>query len=139
MTNTLTSLPSVERAVLVLLQDVAAPSAVTEDMIGGDFNFKPETMAFYIRVARAPGGRGSRLQGDVLIDIDVFALDYGTADSVALALEALLLGYPHVVEVDDRKVVLDNVYQNVGPSELPWDDDSTYRIGSTYSITVRRN
>lgn len=139
MTTTLIQNPSVERAVLALLQDVAVETTVTSDMIGGDFSFDPATQAFYIQISRVPGGRGGQIQGDTLVDVDVFSSDYNIADSVAFAIEALLLGYPHVVEVDDRKVVLDSVYQNLGPSELPWDDDSTYRIGSTYSITVRRN
>ena len=139
MSQTLAKLPSTEKALLALLQAVAADTTVTPEMLGGDFAFDPATMAFYIQIARVPGGRSTRLQGDTLVDIDVFAQDYGTADSVSFAIEALLLGYPHVVEVDGRKVVLDNVYQNAAPAELPWEDDSTFRIGSTYSITVRRH
>jgi hypothetical protein len=138
MSQVITQMPQAEQAVMALVLGLETDPAVDPGWVGGDFAFDPATMPWYIQISRVPGGRAGQIQGNVIIDIDVFASDYLIADSVASALDALLLGYPHVVEVEGRKVVLDSVYQNLGPGELPWEDDSTSRIGSTYSITVRR-
>lgn len=91
----------------------------------------------YVRIERI-GGRSDRIQGDFVIDIEVFHSNYNTAESTALDLEALLLGYPHVVKVGDQHVVFDSVEQNQGPASIFWDDDQVHRLLATYAITVRR-
>ena len=134
---------SVDRALLALLTTqplqigAAEPATAPEAQVGGDFAYDP-SMPWYIRIDKVPGGRSDWYQGDFVVDIEVFAADYLLAESVAFAIEALLLGYPHVVEVDGRKVVFDEVSQNASPAELPWEDDSVSRLGSTYVITARR-
>ena len=139
MTQKLQPYPSAERALRALILNLETDTPVTRALVGGDFRYNPNTMPWYIRVDRVPGGRGGQIQGEQAVDIEVFSRDYLVADSLAFALDALVLGYPHVVEVDDRKVVLDRVFQNMGPADLPWEDDSVFRIGATYSITVRRH
>ena len=140
--TTIRPFASIDRALLALL--VAQPlqiddttTAVPEAQVGGDFAYQP-TMPWYIRIDKVPGGSSDRFGGQFIVDIEVFAADYLLAESVAFAIEALLLGYPHVVEVDGRKVVIDDVSQNASPAELPWEDDSVSRLGSTYVLTARR-
>jgi hypothetical protein len=134
---------SIERALKALIvrdglivEDVATP--VPSELVGGDFGYDPAIMPWYIRIDKVPGGAADRFQGDFVIDLEVFGQDYLATESIAFALDALVLGYPHVIEVEDRKVVFDDVTQNVGPADLPWEDDSTYRLGATYVITARR-
>lgn len=143
MAQTMKPFTSIERAMMTLIVDCGLvingdPTPVPEAQVGGDFGFDPESMPWYIRIDKVPGGSSDRLQGDFVLDLEVFGQDYLLTESVAFALEALVLGYPHVVEVEDRKVVFDDVTQNVGPADLPWEDDSTYRLGATYVITARR-
>jgi hypothetical protein len=141
--TTIKPFASIDRALLALLTsqplqigtDPAAPAP--EAQVGGDFAYEP-TMPWFIRIDKVPGGRSDWYEGDFVVDVEVFAPDYLLAESVAFAIEALLLGYPHVVEVDGRKVVFDEVSQNASPAELPWEDDSVSRLGSTYVITARR-
>lgn len=132
---------SIERAALALLErdfvhESEALSAHPE-RVGGDFAFK-KAMPWYIRIDKVPGGSSDYLQGDFVLDIEVFSGDYATAESVAFGVEALLLGYPHVVEVDGRKVVFDSVTENQGPADIPWEDESVHRLLATFVITARR-
>lgn len=133
---------SMESALMaLLLRDFvfgSDPLSENDSRIGGDFGYDPEAMPWYIRLDQVPGGSSNRFEGDFIIDIEVFGADYLLTESVAFALEALILEYPHVVEVEDRKVVFDSVTQNAGVADLPWDDDSTSRLGATYVITARR-
>jgi hypothetical protein len=141
--GTIKPFTSMERALMALIvrdglvvDGVETP--VDEDQVGGDFGYDPDAFPWYIRIDKVPGGQSDRHQGTFVLDLEVFGADYLLTENVAFALGALVLGYPHVVEVDDRKVVFDDVTENVGPADLPWEDDSTYRIGATYVITARR-
>ena len=135
MTRDVKPFSSIERAMLeIIVRDAEVP----REQVGGDFGFDPATMDYYVRIDRVPGGSSTGLQGDFIIEIEVFGQNYGAAESLAFRLEALALGYPHVVEVDGRKTVFDTVSQNAGVADLPWEDDSTYRLGATYVITARR-
>lgn len=138
MTTQLKPFPSVPRAIRNLILELPVDGGVPTAQVGGDFRFDAAKMPWYVRIDRV-GGQAGQIQGTQVVDIEVFSRDYLVADSLAFALDALVLGYPHVVEVDGRKVVLDEVYQNSGPADLPWGDDSVFRIGATYSITVRRH
>lgn len=134
---------SIEAAVRKLLMSSLPglremPPAEGRKYVGRDFSFDPTTADFYIRLGKVPGP-GGRLETTHIVDIEVFARNYLAAESRSLDIEALLLGYPHVVEVDGREVGFDRVHQNVVPDELPWEDDSVSRVGATYAITVRRS
>jgi len=135
--TTLKPRTAVDRALLALFDRDLEAVRDHPERVGGD-PYATRIDDLYIEIATVPGGSHDQLQGDTVIDIDVYATDYSRAESVAFAAEALLLGYPHVVNVGDRKVVLDRVTQNVGPAERPWEDDSITRIGATYVITTRR-
>jgi hypothetical protein len=131
---------SMERALMALLvRDFVyegEPLSAHDERVGSDF--PDSTDPWYIRIDRVPGGRTGPLEGYDVIDLEVFSTNYLLAESVAFALEALVLGYPWVVEVDDRKVIIDSVTQNVGVADFPWEDDSVYRLGATYVLAARR-
>lgn len=105
---------------------------------GGDFPGPLGPDDVYTRVERVGGGRSDQIEGDFVLDIEQFSRSYSAAESVAFEVEALLLGYPHRVEVGTRNVVLDRVEQNQGPSEVYWEDDDVHRLLATYVITARR-
>jgi hypothetical protein len=128
------------RAVLQLL---LAYDGMPEDpdealaRVGSTFDYTPD-LPWYIRIDKV-FQRTSRLEGQFTFDIEVFGpADTSDAESVSSGIEALVLGYPHVVEVDGVKFVFDTVSQNSGPTELPWEDEAVTRLGATYVITARR-
>lgn len=142
MSQVLQPQSSLERALMALLlrdfEHNGERLADHPERVGGDLAYDAAAMPWFIRIDRVPGGSAGRLEGRTVIDLEVFSGDYLLAESVAFDLEALALGYPHVVEVEGRKVVFDDVTQNVGVADLPWEDDSVYRLGATYVITARR-
>lgn len=104
--------------------------------VGGDLSFTTGD-GWYIRVGEVIPS-SDRIGGSFTFDLEIFGDDYLDTDSRASRLDALVLGYPHVVEVEDRTWVFDTVSQNTGPRELPWEDDEVTRLGATYVITARR-
>jgi len=142
MANQITAFGSIERAVKAFLLKAYPPLAALDPAaadlrVGGDLAFEASSMPWYIRIDKV-GGRSDRFEGDFTVDVEVFGVNYLETESHALDLEALFLGYPHVVEVEDQKVVFDRVSQNTLPDELPWEDDAVTRLGATYVITARR-
>lgn len=135
-TTILPSLPSAERLTVALLQEFMPD--LEDRLIDRIFSYKPKTMPFFVQVQKVPG-RATALEATLVVDIDVFARDPDEAESRSLDIEGVLLGYPHVVRVDGRTVVIDSVTQNTGPAELPWKDDSVTRMGATYAIHIRRH
>lgn len=139
--NTILPFGSIERAVKSFLLTRYEPltelqPADADRLVGGDLAFDA-SMPFYIRIDKVDSIT-DRFQGDFIIDVEVFSNEYLDAESRSLDIEALLLGYPHVVEAEGRTWVFDSVSQNSGPDELPWEDDETTRLGATYVITARR-
>ena len=126
-----TPFPSVERAVRELIE-TKYPTA--DGKVGGDLAFTPGT-GFYVWLGLIPGGSADQLEGEWILDIDVFGDSYGTAMDHALAIEAALIGPRHVTST----MRLDDCTQNEGPAERPWDEESVYRIGATYVFTARRS
>lgn len=132
--------PSIERALLqVILTYDGMPEDANEalERVGGDLAYDG-VMPWYVRIDEVPGGASNQIEGIFVVDVEVFAPEYTIAESVSNDLEALLLRYPHVVEVDDRKVVFDRVTQNSRPNDFPWEDETVTRLGATYVITARR-
>jgi hypothetical protein len=127
----------VRQLILDKLVDPVTSDPVAPELVGGDLAFDAATQPFYIRLNRFAGST-DRLEGRFIFDLEVFGQDWQETESRAGALEALLLGYPHVVEVGDQKMVFDSVFQNVGVFELPWEDDTVNRLGATYVILARR-
>lgn len=129
-----------DRAVLALILTYdGMPEDQTQALarVGGLFDYDGST-PWYVRIDRIFSQSG-QLEGVFTYDIEVFAPADGTlAESVSDDLEALLLGYPHVVEVEDETFVFDTVFQNSGRRPLPWEDESVTRLGATYAITARR-
>lgn len=135
MTQTLQPFGSIERAVLAFLEASYAPLGGHPERVGGDL--PGELSELYVRIDRV-FGRADTFEGSFTVDIEVFHPSYDEAENAAMDIEALVLGYPHVVKVGDRTVVFDRVTENQGPSEVPWDDDNVHRLLATYVITARR-
>lgn len=141
MSNDIKSFGPIGRALLQLVVGYHRSLGLDDDTslarVGGNFAYDPP-MPWYVRIDSV-FRKTNRLEGDFTFDVEVFApADGDAAESVSDDLEALLLGYPHVVEVDEAKVIIDTVSQNSGPRELPWEDEAVTRLGATYVITARR-
>jgi hypothetical protein len=138
MATTVTPFGSVELALKDLLVRDYAPLTNLDERIGGEF---PGTIdQWYIRIDKVPGGSTNSFEGDFILDIDVFSDDYLNADKIAHDIEAVLLahGY-HVVISAGKRWVFDDVFQNIGVSDRPWDgDDDVFRMSATYTLTARR-
>lgn len=140
--NVIKPFGSMERALkaflIASLPDLVALDPDAADArVGGDLAFNKRTMDWYIRIDKV-SSTADRFEGDFTIDVEVFSGNYLDAESRSLDIDALLLGYPHVVRVEDQTVVFDKVFQNAGPDDLPWEDDEVSRLGATYVITARR-
>jgi hypothetical protein len=121
--------PMVEMAVKELIEALY-PAAVGK--VGGDLAYESgDDLYVFIGLI---GGSTTQVDGQWVVDIDTFAPSYAAAMQASLDLEALLIGPRHVTSV----MRLDNTYQNEGPVERPWDDDTVFRVGATYAFTARR-
>lgn len=120
----------VEKAVKELIE---ARYEAAQGKVGGDMSFEAGE-GFYVWIGLVPGGSTNETQGEWVLDIDVFGDAYGTAMGHALGVEGALIGS----RLHTPTMRLDNCYQNEGPAERPWDDESVYRIGATYTFTARR-
>lgn len=123
--------PMIEKAVRALIE-TKYPEA--DGKTGGDLSYTAGD-GFYVWIGLVPGGGSTEVDGEWIVDIDVFADSYGEAMGRALMLETLLIGARHVTEV----MRLDNIYQNEAPSERPWDDEQVFRVGAVYTVTARRS
>lgn len=133
MSNTVKPFPT---PVLLALKALLETDLDSGDSVGGDFSYVGGS-GFYQRIGLVDS-RSDRFGGTFVVDVEVWGSDYLETESRANRVEALLLGYPHVVEVDSHTWVFDTVSQNTGPRELPWEDDEVTRLGGTYVITARR-
>lgn len=122
--------PLVERAVKELIE-TRYPQA--DGKVGGSLSYE-KSQELYVWIGLIPGGTTNEIEGEWIVDIDVFANSYSVAMTHALALEAILIGARHTTSV----MRLDNCTQNIGPAERFWDDESVFRIGATYVFTARR-
>ena len=123
--------PSIEQAVKDLISLTYPPAA---NKIGGDYRFQAG-QDLYVWLSLVPGGSTDRVNGTWTLDVDIFGATYGGTMAHALALEAAILGPLRPTAT----MVIDNVYQNIAPSQRPWEDDSVFRIGATYVFTARRS
>jgi hypothetical protein len=130
---------SIELAVKTFLtQNYAALIALSDPgaAVGGDYSYNAGD-GMYFRIEKTTSN-SDRFGGTFVLDIETWGDDYLGTESRAMDIDALLLGYPHVVEVGAQTWVFDTVSQNTGPQELPWEDDAVSRLGATYVITARR-
>lgn len=121
--------PMVERAVKELIESVYTPAA---DSVGGDLSY--DGAGLYVWLGLVPGGQTTQIEGLWVVDIDCFDQSYGAAMDHALALEALLVDRNHATST----MRLDRCTQNAAPTERPWDDETVFRVGATYTFTARR-
>ena len=127
---TVTPFPMIERALKELIVQ-RYPAA--EGRLGGDLSFESGD-GLYVWYALV-GGSSDQIEGEWIVDIDVFGDSYGAAMDAALALEAGLLGKTYA---RTELMRIDNISQNEVPVERPWDDELVFRIGATYVFTARR-
>lgn len=139
MTTVLPKLPPPARVFReLLLANAEHIPGLAAARVGGDFAYNRKSMPFYVRIESLPGSSW-QLGADLVIDVEVFAQRYLEAEDRSFDIERIALGYPHVVRVDGRTVVLDKVTLNTGPAELPWSDEGVTRMGATYVISIRRH
>lgn len=123
--------PLIEKAVK---QVIETQYPIAAGKTGGDPAYAVGD-GIYVWISLVPGaGSTDENGGQWTIDIDVFGDSYGEPMGHALALEALLLRGRFTTD----EMIIDNVFQNTGPFEGPWDDDAVFRISSTYVFTARR-
>lgn len=93
----------------------------------------------FLRAVRV-GGIDNRITDHAAIDCDIFALTYAAASDGAEILRGVLLGYPHRVGSTNGTggVVIDSVFTEIGPRELPWENGAVRRFGATYQLSARR-
>lgn len=127
----MTPFPMIEKALKSLIETKYAEA---DGKVIGDLSYVPGG-GFRVWIGLVPGGGSDQTEGEWIVDIDVFADTYTEAMGRALVLETHLIGARHVTEV----MRIDNVYQNETPTERPWDDEQSYRVGSTYTVTARRS
>jgi hypothetical protein len=119
----------VEKALKELIEAKYEPAASN---VGGDLSYDGSS-DLYVWLGLVTG-QATEIEGEWVVDIDCFGTTYGAAMTHALALEAILLGRRHVTSI----MRLDASSQNESPTERPWEDDSTFRVGATYVFTARR-
>ena len=126
----MTPFPMIE---LALKELIVARFPDAEDKLGGDLSFESGD-GLYVWYGLV-GGSTDQLEGEWVVDIDVFGDSYGSAMDAALELEAGLLGKTYA---RTELMRIDNISQNEAPVERPWDDEQVFRIGATYVFTARR-
>lgn len=132
MTDSTNPFGMIEKAVK---QAIIAKMPDAEGKVGGDLSYDVATDDFYIWIGLIPGGGNGEIFGQWAVDIDVFAKTYSAAMRRALLLEAIFVTRGGHRTAEMR---IDGVTQNEIPSERPWDDESSSRVGATYVFTARR-
>lgn len=123
--------PMIEKAVKALIETRYAEA---DGKVIGDLSYQRGD-GFAVWIAIVPGGTSDQIEGEWVVDVDVFADSYTDAMGRSLMLESHLIGARHVTEV----MRIDNVYQNEAPAERPWEAEDVYRVGATYTFTARRS
>lgn len=126
----LASFPHVAR----LIADALAPVGTVVGETDLDLQQHLQGGGRVIRVRRI-GGNDDRITDAARVDIDVYAIDLGVAETGAeLARQRLISG-----PVTTSQGVLDRADTEVAPHETPSPDPASYRVVSaTYRISVRR-
>jgi hypothetical protein len=86
-----------------------------------------------VRVRRL-GGADDRITDVARVDVEVYASTYPTARDLATALQQRLLAAPHITPAGR----IDTVETEVGPREIPHDDQAVRLVAATYRISFRR-
>ena len=88
----------------------------------------------FFLVVRLLTGQDDKITDVSTYDVEVFARTRAAARALSEAIRSELSVYPPVV----GGVVLDDVYTETRPRELPWAGENTRRYGATYQISTRR-
>lgn len=102
----------------------------------------PATLADVLEFVRCRrvGGQDDRVTDFGVYDVDYFAPTYDAGERGAKILQGVLLGYPHRVGGTNGAggVVIDYVFTERSPVELPWENEAIRRFGATYQLSARR-
>lgn len=90
----------------------------------------------FARIYSPPGGINDfdDITDRVLVDVDIFTATRNPGRELAMLLRGRLVTYPMQVGA----IVLDSVQCNMRPARLPWADETLYRHGATYTVSLRR-
>ena len=103
--------------------------------VSGDIEYIGNRAPNAFFVAQVPGaGKLTETEGTWYVDVDVFDTEYLDGLDRAEDVSILFLNK----RLRTSKIIFDKVEQSSPPAEIPWRDDSVYRIGATYSFTARR-
>ncbi len=84
------------------------------------------------------GGQAEQFTDYPVVDIGFYAATWAAARDWARDVTAMLQGTPHIIQVGDRKIVLERTEVPSAPLELPWNDSESRRFQGTYRFSVRR-
>lgn len=113
---------------------------VVSDMVASDVDIETpsnlQDVLPFIRVTRI-GGQSTQMSDSPRIDVDVFGAAGSRTDTknLALAVQARLLSFPHVL---DGVGVIDRVDTDVSPNQVPWNNARVLLFTSSYKVSVRR-
>lgn len=92
----------------------------------------------FVRVTDIGGGATGRLLQLGLVDIDVFGRSRNQARDLAVAIQALVEGYPHSVQTEAGFVLIDRASTAMRPQGVPYSDTTLRRYYSSYRLSARR-
>jgi hypothetical protein len=84
------------------------------------------------------GGQAEQFTDYPIVDIGFYAPSWSAARDWARNVTAMLQSTPHILQVGERKIVLERTEVPSAPVELPWNDSESRRFQGTYRFSVRR-
>lgn len=127
----LPAFPDVEKALIDVFADLsAAVSATAVARLPPDL----QQMLPVIRVRRLGGG-DDRWTDSPRADVEVYAATRAVAVPLAELLRQRLLSGPHAT----GHGVIDRAVTEVGPQEIPYEDQDIRLVTATYRVALRRS
>lgn len=85
-------------------------------------------------LVRRVGGFDDMITDTPRVDVEVYARTYATARDTALAVQQRLLNFPRPTPAGS----IDSTRTEVGPREIPNDDQTIRCVAATYRLDTRR-
>lgn len=109
------------------------------DVVASTTDFDPAldpAPIYQVSIVDAPG---TRLESYPVVEVEAVAGSSGSAETLALELDQVLMGYPFSVASGDRVVLVDAIDVISSPVEITLEEDHPlHRFLATYQLTVRR-
>ena len=123
--------PDVALVLIEVFADIAAAaSAATVTNLPADL----QAVLPVIRVRRLGGG-DDRWTDAPRVDVEVYAATRAVAVPLAEQLRQRLLSRPHAT----AHGVIDRAVTEVGPQEIPYEDQDVRLVAATYRLSLRRS